>query len=134
LNVRVENNGLDINLYGNAYLKGVDEGTEPFFPNQDAIVNWLQTKPVTLKDFKNGGELDRTPANLRSVAYKIGEAISIRGIAPSNFIKEVVERGFQEIIDGMNAPLKKDVKDKLEEILKSVGYTKQGDTYVLKTK
>ena len=134
LNVRVENDGLDINLYGNAYLKGVDEGTSPFSPPPEAIINWLQTKPVTLKDLKNGGELDRTPANLRSVAYKIGEAISLRGIAPANFIKEVVERGFQEIVDGITPSLKEDIKDKLEEILKSVGYTKQGDTYVLKTK
>ena len=134
LNVRVENRGLDINLYGNAYLKGVDEGTSPFSPPPEAIINWLQTKPVTLRDFKTGEELDRTPANLRSVAYKIGEAISLRGIAPANFIKEVVERGFQEIVDGITPSLKEDIKDKLEEILKSVGYTKQGDTYVLKTK
>lgn len=134
LNVRVENNGLDINLYGNSYLQAVDEGTSPFSPPPEAIINWLQTKPVTLRDFSTGRELDRTPSNLKSVAYKIGEAISLRGIAPTNYIKEVVERGFEEILDGMNAPLKKDVKDKLEEILKSVGYTKQGDTYVLKTK
>ena len=26
LNVKVENNGLDINLYGNSYLEAVDEG------------------------------------------------------------------------------------------------------------
>ena len=134
LNVRVENGGLDINLYGNAYLKGVDEGTSPFSPPPEAIINWLQTKPVTLKDFKNGGELDRTPANLRSVAYKIGEAISIRGIAPANFIKEVVERGFQEIIDGITPSLKEDVTVKLDDILTKLGYTKQGDAWVIKTK
>jgi hypothetical protein len=134
LNVKVENNGLDINLYGNSYLEAVDEGTEPFSPPPEAIINWLKTKPVTLKDFNTGKELKQTPANLRSVAYKIGDSIRANGIAPTNYIKEVVERGFEEILDGMNAPLKKDVKDKLEEILKSVGYTKQGDTYVLKTK
>jgi hypothetical protein len=116
LNVRVENNGLDINLYGNAYLKGVDEGIEPFSPPPEAIINWLQTKPVTLKDFKNGGELDRTPANLRSVAYKIGEAISIRGIA------------------GITPSLKEDVTVKLDDILTKLGYTKQGDAWVIKTK
>jgi hypothetical protein len=134
LNVRVENNGLDINLYGNAYLKGVDEGIEPFSPPPEAIINWLQTKPVTLKDFKNGGELDRTPANLRSVAYKIGEAISIRGIAPANFIKEVVEKGFKEIVNGITPSLKEDVTVKLDDILTKLGYTKQGDAWVIKTK
>jgi len=134
LNVRVENDGLDINLYGNAYLKGVDEGTSPFSPPPEAIINWLQTKPVTLKDLKNGGELDRTPANLRSVAYKIGEAISLRGIAPANFIKEVVERGFQEIVDGITPSLREDMKEKRDAILTKAGYVRQGDNWVIKTK
>jgi len=133
LNVIVENNGLDINLYGNSYLQGVDEGTVPFSPNVNAIKDWIRQKPVTLKDF-GGKEMPRTESNIASVAYKIGEAISLRGIAPARYIGEVVERAFENIVDEMNAPLKEDVKDKLEEILKSVGYTKQGDTYVLKTK
>lgn len=134
LNVKVENGGLDINLYGNSYLESVDKDSEPFSPPPDAIINWLQTKPVELKDYKTGEILDRTPANLRSVAYKIGEAISLRGIAPANYIGEVVERAFDKIMDDINAPLKEDVTVKLEEILKSVGYTKQGDAWVIKTK
>ena len=134
LNVRVENNGLDINLYGNSYLEAVDEGTEPFSPPPEAIINWLQTKPVTLKDFKTGKELDRTPSNLRSVAYKIGEAISSRGIAPTNYIKEVVERGFDEILNGITPSLKQDVKEKLDTILTKAGYVKKGDNWVMKTK
>lgn len=134
LNVKVENKGLDINLYGNSYLEAVDEGTEPFSPPPEAIINWLKTKPVTLTDFKTGRELDRTPANLRSVAYKIGEAISLRGIAPANYIKEVVERGFDEILNGITEPLGKDIKEKLDTILTKVGYVKKGDNWVLKTK
>lgn len=134
LNVKVENKGLDINLYGNSYLEAVDEGTAPFSPPPEAIINWLKTKPVTLTDFKTGRELDRTPANLRSVAYKIGEAISLRGIAPANYIKEVVEKGFDEILNGITEPLGKDIKEKLDTILTKVGYVKQGDNWVLKTK
>jgi hypothetical protein len=133
LNVRAENGGLDINLYGNSYLQGVDEGTAPFSPNVNAIKDWIRQKPVTLKDF-GGKEMPRTESNIASVAYKIGEAISLRGIAPANYIREVVEKAFEDIVDGMLPPLKEDITDKLEEILKSVGYTKKGDTYVLKTK
>jgi hypothetical protein len=118
LNVKVENRGLDINLYGNAYLQGVDEGTKPFSPNVDAIKDWIRTKPVQLKDYK----------------YKIGEAISLRGIAPANYIREVVEKAFNNIVDGMLPPLKEDITDKLDEILTSVGYVKKGNTYVLKGK
>jgi hypothetical protein len=134
LEVRSENNGMDINLYGNAYLKGVDEGTKPFSPNVDAIKNWIRQKPVTLKDFK-GNTLPRTESNIASVAYKIGEAISLislRGIAPANYIGEVVQRAFENIIDGMLPPLKEDVTEKLDDILTSVGYVKKGNAYVLK--
>jgi hypothetical protein len=86
-----------------------------------------------LKDF-GGKEMPRTESNIASVAYKIGEAISLRGIAPANYIREVVEKAFDNIVDGMLPPLKEDITGKLDEILKSVGYTKKGDTYVLKTK
>lgn len=131
LNVRVENGGLDINLYGNSYLEGVDKGTKPFSPNVDSIKNWIRQKPVTLKDFK-GNTLPQNESNIAKVAYKIGEAISLRGIAPANYIGEVVERAFENIVDGMLPPLKEDITDKLDDILTSVGYTKKGNTYVFK--
>ena len=57
LNVRVENDGLDINLYGNSYLEAVDKGTDGgSFPNVSALKSWIRTKPVELKDF-NGKTL-----------------------------------------------------------------------------
>ena len=133
LNVRVENGGLDINLYGNSYLQGVDEGTAPFSPNVNAIKDWIRQKPVTLKDF-GGRAMPRTESNIAKVAYKIGEAISLRGIAPARYIGEVVEKAFENIVDGMIPHLKTDVKKHQDEILKSVGYVKKGDTYVFKGK
>lgn len=133
LNVKTENGGLDINLYGNSYLQGVDEGTAPFSPNVDAIKDWIRQKPVTLKDFSGKG-MPRTESNIASVAYKIGEAISLRGIAPANYIREVVEKAFENIVDGMLPPLKEDITSKLDDILTSIGYTKKGDTYVFKGK
>ena len=131
LNVKVENNGLDINLYGNSYLESVDKGTGRFFPNVETIKNWIRTKPVQLKDIQGNG-IPTNETNLSMVAYRIGEAISLRGIQPANYIREVVEKAFNNIVDGMLPPLKEDITDKLDEILTSVGYTKQGDTYVFK--
>jgi len=131
LNIKVEDNGLSFNLYGNAYLESVDTGTKPFSPNVNAIKDWIRQKPVQLKDF-NGNSMPRNESNIASVAYKIGEAISLRGIAPANYIGEVVENAFENIVGGMLPPLKEDVTGKLDEILTSVGYTKQGDTYVFK--
>ena len=51
-----------------------------------------------------------------------------------DYIGEVVEKAFENIVDGMLPPLKEDIEGKLDEILKSVGYTKKGDTYVFKGK
>ena len=132
LNVKVENGGLNINLYGNRYLEDVDKGTQAINVDLNNIVSWIKTKPVTLKDLSTGREIPRNQANIRFVARKIANTLSSEGIKPANYIGEVVEKAFENIIDGMLPPLKEDVKYKLDDILTSVGYTKQGDTYVFK--
>jgi hypothetical protein len=58
----------------------------------------------------------------------------LEGIKPARYIGEVVQKAFENIVDGMLPPLKEDVKDKLDDILTSVGYTKQGDAWVFKGK
>ena len=132
LNVRTDNDGMDINLYGNAYLEAVDEGTSGgTFPNVENLKRWIREKPVTLKDFA-GKALKDTDANVSRLAYVIGRSIERKGIAPANFIKEVVENAFSELVGDITQPLTKDVKVSLDEILTSVGYTKQGDAWVLK--
>ena len=132
LNVKVENGGLNINLYGNRYLEDVDKGTQAVNVDLNNIVSWIKTKPVTLKDLSTGREIPRNQANIRFVARKIVNTLSLEGIKPARYIGEVVEKAFENIVDGMLPPLKEDVKDKLDDILTSVGYTKQGDTYVFK--
>jgi hypothetical protein len=49
LNVKVENGGLNINLYGNRYLEDVDKGTQAVNVDLNNIVSWIKTKPVTLR-------------------------------------------------------------------------------------
>lgn len=132
LNVKVENGGLNINLYGNTYLEDVDKGTQAINVDLNNIVSWIKTKPVTLKDLSTGREIPRNQANIRFVARKIVNTLSLEGIKPARYIGEVVEKAFENIVDGMLPPLKEDVENKLEDILTSVGYTKQGDTYVFK--
>lgn len=134
LNVKVENNGLNINLYGNRYLEDVDKGTQAINVDLNNIVDWIKTKPVTLKDLSTGREIPRNQANIRFVARKIVNTLSLEGIKPARYIGEVVEKAFENIVDGMLPPLKEDITGKLDEILKSVGYTKKGDTYVFKGK
>ena len=73
-----------------------------------------------------------TESNVASIAYLIGRKIKRDGIQPASYIKEVVEKAFENIVEGMLPPLKEDITDKLDDILTSVGYVKKGNAYVLK--
>lgn len=121
----------NINLYGEAYLQYVDEGADGFTPNIGAIKRWIGQKPVTLKDAK-GNTLPANDSNVNSVAYLISRKINRDGIAPANFIGEVVERALPEIAEGIGQPLKTDVTDNLDTVMDSLGYIKKGNTYELK--
>ena len=118
-----------INLHGEAYLQYVDEGTDGFTPNIGAIKRWIGQKPVTLKDAEGQGLSD---AKVNSLAYLIARKIDGDGIAPANFIGEVVERALPEIAEGIGQPLKTDVTDNLDTVMDSLGYIKKGNTYELK--
>mgnify|MGYP003116756367 FL=1 len=143
INAKVEASGKDslaakfgrnkdnINLYGEAYLQYVDEGTDGFTPNIGAIKRWIGQKPVTLKDAK-GNTLPTSESNVNSIAYLIARKINRDGIAPANFIGEVVERALPEIAEGIGQPLKTDVTDNLDTVMDSLGYIKKGNTYELK--
>ena len=119
----------EINLHGEAYLQYVDEGTDGFTPNIGAIKRWIGQKPVTLKDAEGQGLSD---AKVNSLAYLISRKIDRDGIAPANFIGEVVERALPEIAEGIGQPLKTDVTDNLDTVMDSLGYIKKGNTYELK--
>lgn len=120
----------NINLYGEAYLQYVDEGTDGGYrPNIGALKRWITQKPITLKD---AGSQGLSEAKVNSLAYLIAEKINAIGIAPANFIGEVVERALPEIAEGIGQPLKTDVTDNLDTVMDSLGYIKKGNTYELK--
>ena len=62
----------------------------------------------------------------------IGRSISIKGIAPANFITEIVERALPEIADGITEHLTDDVLENLDTVMLDLGYIKKGNTYELK--
>ena len=62
----------------------------------------------------------------------IGRSISVKGIAPANFIGEVVQRAIKEIKDSIGEPLKSDIMQDLDTFMISIGYIKKGNTYKLK--
>ena len=117
-----------INLYGAQYLKYVDEGTGKFQPNISALKRWITEKPVNLDGVK-GKTLE---SKVNTLAFLIGRSISIKGIAPANFITEIVERALPEIADGITEHLTDDVLENLDTVMLDLGYIKKGNTYELK--
>jgi hypothetical protein len=126
LEVKAEDDS--INLYGAQYLKYVDEGTGKFQPNISALKRWITEKPVNLDGVK-GKTLE---SKVNTLAFLIGRSIGAKGIAPANFIGEVVERALKEIKDSIGEPLKSDIMEDLGTFMISLGYIKKGNTYELK--
>ena len=126
LEVKAEDDS--INLYGAQYLKYVDEGTGKFQPNISALKRWITEKPVNLDGVK-GKTLE---SKVNTLAFLIGRSIGAKGIAPANFIGEVVERALKEIKDSIGEPLKSDIMEDLDTFMISLGYIKKGNTYELK--
>lgn len=130
--LNVKTDGDSIHLVGEGYLKYVDEGTDGNnkFPNIDALKRWITEKPVSLNDVK-GSSLE---SKRNRLAFLIGRSISSKGIAPANYITEIIERAMPEIADGIGEHLVEDVRDNLEKIMIDLGYHKKGNQYILATK
>ena len=127
----VQTDGDSIHLVGDGYLKYVDEGTSGGkFPNIDALKRWITEKPVSLNNVK-GRSLE---SKRNRLAFLIGRSISINGIAPANYITEIIERAMPEIADGIGEHLVEDVRDNLEKIMIDLGYHKKGNQYTIAIK
>lgn len=128
----VETDGDSIHLVGEGYLKYVDEGTSGNgkYPNINALKRWITEKPVSLNDVKGNSLESKT----NRLAFLIGRSISKKGIAPANYITEIIERAMPEIADGIGEHLVEDVRENLEKIMIGLGYHKKGNQYILATK
>jgi hypothetical protein len=127
----IETDGDSIHLVGEGYLKYVDEGTSGGkFPNIEALKRWITEKPVSLNDVKGNSLESKT----NRLAFLIGRSIKKDGIAPANYIVEVVERAMPDIADGIGEHLVEDVRENLEKIMIGLGYQKKGNQYILATK
>ena len=129
LNVKSTKSSID--LFGDAYLKYVDEGTDAFNPSISGLKRWIGEKPVKLKDAQ-GRSLPVNDSNVNSLAFLIARKISTEGIAPANFIGEVVDRAVREIKDSILQPIGSDIIEDLDTFMTSIGYIKKGNTYELK--
>ena len=128
-----EGSDLDFSIMGNEYGDYLNEGTEGGkFPNIDALVDWIKTKPVRLRD-SNGKFVTATESRIKGLAYVIGRSIKENGIKKTGFLTDIVESEFNKVSSIVN-PITEDVLENLDAFMISLGYTKKGDTYELKNK
>lgn len=129
-------NKIDIVLQGLEYGNYLNEGTDGgHFPPLDQMIEWVNRKIVTLEDRRGNTikTLQKTPNNLRSVAFVISRSIAEIGISPTNYLTDIVNDKFDSIIESLTPEVAMDIEENIESILLELGYTKKGDDYVLET-
>lgn len=81
--VEVKGTTYEVVLYLEDYWKYVEEGTKPHWPPVDAILNWVQVKPVIPRPDMNG----RIPTQ-KQLAYLISRKIAREGTRGTHDLKE----------------------------------------------
>ena len=126
-------NSIGFNIKGNQYGEQLNEGTDGGkFPNIDALVDWIKTKPVRLRD-SSGKFVTATESRIKGLAFVIGRSIKENGIKKTNFLTDLINEEFKKI-STIGEPISEDILENLDAFMESVGYIKKGDTYELKNK
>ena len=99
-----------INL--NDYWKYVEEDTAPHWPPPDAILRWVEIKPVIPRPDSRG----RIPSP-RSLAYLIGRKISKFGTTGSHDLKTAQETTIDRFRTRIRLAMVKDVQNYVRQVL-----------------
>ena len=99
----------------------MDKGVSPLKAkvNFSDIRRWIDQKPVKLIDIKDKNK----------VANLIVQRIQREGIKGTGFLQEVIDKQFRNVL-GITPDLIKDVSANLDDILVTLGWDKQGDTFI----
>lgn len=101
---------VSINL--NDYWKYVEEDTAPHWPPPDAILRWVEIKPVIPRPDSRG----RIPSP-RSLAYLIGRKISKFGTTGSHDFKTAQETTIDRFRTRIRLAMVKDVQNYVRQVL-----------------
>ena len=93
------------------YWKYVEEGTKPHWPPVDAILHWVQVKPVIPRPGADG----HIPTQ-KQLAYLIGRKISEVGTKGTHDLKETTDALLGYYEDLIKEALERDVLDYIEKI------------------
>ena len=116
------------NINGSDYGEKVDEGTKAGTSvSVNDLVSWINRKPVTLQSAR-GRKLKDTAKTKNRIANLIAQKIKREGIKPTNFLTQLVDEQFDNLL-GVTPEVVKDISQNLDSFMKVLGYTKQGNTF-----
>lgn len=116
-----------IEIVGNSYLIGVDEGTKSAEVNQ--IAEWIVSKPVNYESTRKVINLQGANPKegiVQALARRITRKINEVGTRPTNFIGRTVESHLKNL--KVVAPVVEDVKENVVDILREAGFDLKGKT------
>ena len=111
------------------YIEELDKGRKAGAVNIDALIEWINRKPVTIDSSRVKG-INREQ-QVRSLAHMISNSKKIKPTKGLNFLQEMYENRYSEILKGIVDPAVGDVELNIDQILLSAGYKKKGNQYTI---
>jgi len=122
---------IKFNIMANDYAVSVDEGRgQGKYPPIEDIIDWIQAKPIRIRDAK-GRFKTSSDYEVRKLAHNISRKIARKGIKPTNFITDAINKSMDKM-NKIGAAVGKDVSLNLDDILVKAGYVKKGENYIIK--
>lgn len=111
----VEGTTMSVGLRLEEYWKYIEYGRKPGkFPPPDAILKWIEVKPVLPRPDANG----RIPRP-QQLAFLIGRKIATQGIEPTPIMAATVEELNDHFVPLITEALRKDIGENMAVILKT---------------
>lgn len=120
-------------ILGNDYGLIVDEGRgkNKKMPPINEIIQWINTKPVTLQSTRARALKGSIENQKRRLAFAIARKIGLNGTRPTGFVKQSLASAMENL--AIEEPIVQDIEENIEEILIRAGFQEIGaDRFVLK--
>lgn len=98
------------------YGINVDQGRKPGKGIPIAELKaWIKSKPIRLRDLKTGRFLPTTDRGINTLSFLINRKIREKGIAPTNFISQPLEKSLVNLDDRLQRALISDFAELLSK-------------------
>lgn len=110
--VKVADVGYEVTMTLNDYWKYVEYDTKPHFPPPDAILRWIQIKPILPRP----DELGRTPSE-NQLAFLIGRKIAREGTEGSHDLQITKDNVIPWYREQLSQALGRDVENYIRKVM-----------------